>query len=51
MFFIKVPSLNPNLPACFIKESDCSVALTVVNDHDASALLDINLYLLPSLIQ
>jgi hypothetical protein len=51
IFFIKVPSLNPNLPATFIEDSADSAALTVGKDQDAVALSDINLNLLPSLIQ
>jgi hypothetical protein len=51
MFFIKAPSLKPNLPDSLIKDNASSVALAVVNDHDFAALSEINLYLFPSLIQ
>jgi hypothetical protein len=51
MFFIKEPSGNPNLPESLIRDNDSSVAFAVTNDQDFAALSEINLYLLPSLIQ
>jgi len=51
MFLIKAPSLNPSLPATLNPVKAASVAFTVVNDQDVAALSEINLYLLPSLIQ
>ena len=51
MFFIKVPSLNPNIPAFFIFTREDSKAMTVIKSHDFSARSDISLNLLPSLIQ
>jgi hypothetical protein len=51
MFLIKAPSLNPNFPANLNPVKATSVAFTVVNDQDLAALSEINLYLLPSLIQ
>ena len=51
MFFIKVPSLNPNLPADLIADKAWSVASTSTNFHELAALSDISLYFLLSLIQ
>ena len=51
MFLIKVPSLKPSLPTNLIPDKAASVASTVVKHHELAALSEINLYLLPSLIQ
>ena len=48
---IKVPSRKPNLPTSLMPDNAASVANTVVKHQDWAALFEINLYLLPSLIQ